>query len=200
MARSVLHSAENPAWTTPGWFLDRVRRVMPDGRIDLDPMSSEIANRTVQARNFFVKPDALYAYRDDPSTWIDNYAVFEHGRASEDCFVNDWVTRGLFANFAGGLVVEAHDKWTLEVEAGRCEAGVILGYSLGQLALLANKRLHPLDFSCCILRNRISFVREDGTTGSPSHPNFAFAFGIIHEQFAEAFGDLGKITRGAYAI
>jgi ParB family chromosome partitioning protein len=42
-------------WYTPKYIIDAARKTM--GSIDLDPASSEIANRTVQATTFYTKED-----------------------------------------------------------------------------------------------------------------------------------------------
>lgn len=51
----VSHNSGENEWYTPARFIDSARIVM--GEIDLDPASSEIANETVQASNFFTKDD-----------------------------------------------------------------------------------------------------------------------------------------------
>ena len=46
MAANVRHSSENSEFMTPQWLTDWAHHVM--GGVDLDPASSEAANRTVR--------------------------------------------------------------------------------------------------------------------------------------------------------
>ena len=52
----VAHNSGNNEWYTPAHFVEAARSVM--GTIDLDPASSEIANQTVKATQFFTSEDS----------------------------------------------------------------------------------------------------------------------------------------------
>ena len=52
----VAHNSGNNEWYTPAHFVEAARSVM--GTIDLDPASSEVANQTVKATQFFTSEDS----------------------------------------------------------------------------------------------------------------------------------------------
>lgn len=175
---SARHMKKDPNWTTPGAgqpidYVALIRRCL-GGVIDLDPFSSLVANRTMGARRIFTEAD--------------------------DGFAQPWDSDAIAINPPGLMVVRAWRKLLDEVEVGRARGVMWIGFSVEQLCLLADQRLHPLDFSCVHLRKRISFVREDGTTGSPAHANYACGVGVDHALFESTFGALGKVTAGACAM
>ncbi len=181
-----LHSKKDPNWCTPPDLLDRIRSCL--GTIDLDPFSSEVANKTVQANRFFT--------------------------AEQDGFAQPWNAETLCINPPGLQVARAWRKLVQETLAGRAQQTIWIGFSVEQLCLLADPNLpgesdddrlarggwHPADFSMVILRKRISFVKEDGTTGSPSHGNYLVGLSIPHDRFLEYFGSLGRVTAGSLAL
>lgn len=169
---NILHSKANPNWTTPTTIVE-IARALLGGTIDLDPFSSTIANQTVRATRFY-----------DEAT---------------DGFEQEWNANSVFVNAPGLQVVRAWRKLIEEVKVGRTLNAIWIGFSIGQLCLLASEQVHPLDFSTVILRKRISFVREDGTSGSPAHGNYVCLLGGDHEAFATAFEGMGKIIRGELA-
>lgn len=172
------------------WVIEYARQLL--GTIHLDPASEETFNILVQA---------LLIY-----TQQDNGLKQEWGG-------------NVFLNPPGGLVEEFWNKLCSEVRVGRVEKAFWVGFSIEQLATLGHdeKTLaklkrdtdldlteldpwHPLDFSVCILRKRLSFINTElAKGGSPSHSNYICAIGCDKALFDKLFGKFGKIVHGRFA-
>jgi hypothetical protein len=160
------HSKAEIRWGTPSDIVERARNVM--GSIDLDPCTSVAFNQTVKAQVF--------------------YSLDEHGI---DGLKQPWFGN-VFVNPPGGLVKEFWRKAFVE-ELNNWDKLFWVGFSVEQLALLASEEHHPMDFSFCILRKRVSFQRHDGFKGSPSHANYVCAVNVDHAKFTEQFSPLGRV-------
>lgn len=170
----ALHSATTPRWGTPPEIIELARQLM--GFIHLDPASSE-------EFNYYVR--ALMIYTEQSN------GLFP------EC---EW-TGNIFVNPPGGLVNEFWDRLIKEYQAGNIQKAVWIGFSVEQLCTLADKDLHPIDFDICILRKRLSFLREDLTPGrGPSHGNYICALGCDAAEFKKLFGPLGKISHGSRSL
>lgn len=167
------HSKEEIRWGTPSDIVERSRRVM--GSIDLDPCSSVEFNKVVNA-------DAFYS--------LDDYG--------QDGLVSPW-WGNVFVNPPGGLIKQFWQKaFENDTSCNRWPATywnqmIWVGFSVEQLALIAEEDFHPMDFSFCILRKRLSFTRHDGYKGSPSHANYVCGVKVDHEKFTEQFAPLGRV-------
>jgi hypothetical protein len=181
---NVKHSAGNPDWMTPGEgqpidYLALIRECL-GGRIEFDPFSSHVANKHVKARLYFTP--------------------------EQDGFKHNWVDYA-HVNPPGLQVKKAWTKLCDEIVNGRVSRAMWTGFSVEQLCILADPNVerwvrgyfYPMDFSTVILRKRISFVREDGTTGSPAHGNYITGIGVNHATFVRLFGPLGQIVKGPLA-
>lgn len=165
MPKHILHSAATPKWGTPADIVERARRVM--GSINLDPCSSDYFNQVVQAEQHYSLDDR-----------------------QEDGLALPWFGN-VFCNPPGGLVREFWRKAMAEPYLQM----IWVGFSLEQLALLADEPFHPMDFSICIPRKRLKFKRHDGYMGSPSHSNYIAGVYVDHDRFNAYFGELGKVFR-----
>jgi hypothetical protein len=169
------HSKEEIRWGTPIDIVERARKVM--GTIDLDPCSSVDFNRVVNADNF--------------------YSLDDRG---EDGLVLPW-WGNVFVNPPGGLVKQfwrkafSRDNSCNKYPPTAWNQMIWVGFSVEQLALLADEEYHPMDFSFCILRKRLKFTRHDGYSGSPSHANYVCGVNVHHQSFAERFSPLGRVYR-----
>ncbi len=166
----ALHSSKSPKWGTPEHIVELARKV---GYIHLDAASSPEFNTIIQA--------------------LMIYTELDNGLAQE------W-NGNIFLNPPGGLVIEFWDKLMQEIQAGRVTKAFWIGFSVEQLCIMADKELHPLDFSTCILRKRLNFNKEDLSPGSsPSHGNYLTAIGCDPKEFEKLFSSLGKISHGKLA-
>jgi ParB family chromosome partitioning protein len=149
-------------WYTPADVIAEVRAVL--GAIDLDPASSEQAQRTVQALRYFtLSDDAL----NQP--W--------HGTV----YLNPPYAQPLIENFA--------DRMIAEVSSSRVTSAIMLTHNytdtawFQKLAAVANAIAFP--------KGRIRFEAPDGTLGSPTQGQAFFYFGEGAAKFREVFGPLG---------
>lgn len=195
-ATAARHSMDSPEWYTPLPFVTAGREVM--GAIDLDPMSHEDANRTVNATRFFTEHDS--------------------------CFKHPWHGR-IFLNPAGGLVNEAWKYLVEEWLIGRTTQAIWIGYSLEQLQTLQQAKANhtPLDFPICITAKRIAFIENEAkrlarikklteyneanaafggkqrhisqTANSPSHANYITYLGPNVRAFERVFSQFGAVRR-----
>lgn len=176
----ALHSKATPRWGTPQHIIEAARTLM--GGIHLDPASSEEFNA-------FVK--ALMIYRQQ-----------DNGLAPECAWAGN-----VFCNPPGGLVREFWDKLCLSYMNGEVEKAFWVGFSVEQLATLANCQTHPMDYSFVILRKRLNFNQQKTVNGSeiieegtsPSHSNYLCAMGCDKKEFERLFRQYGKIIHGPHA-
>jgi hypothetical protein len=170
---SALHSKKTPKWGSPSLIVEPARELL-DGQIMLDPASSPEFNEIVKALMIYTEHDNGLIL-----PWAGN----------------------VFINPPGGLVKEFWERLIQFVQSGEVEKAVWIGFSVEQLCLLADQEWHPLDFSTCILRKRLAFTQEDGTSGgSPSHGNYVTGLGVDRATFDKLFNHLGHITHGSLAV
>jgi phage N-6-adenine-methyltransferase len=169
--------AEGDEWITPEWLLRLATYVLGD--IELDPASSERANRFVQARTYYTKEmDAL------GMEWV--------GRT----WLNPPYSRGLIDRFIDKFL------WHYVVKNDIDEALVLTNNSLDVSwahALMAKSTLF------CPLRGRVKFLKPDDlTVGSSSNRTgqVVWYFGPHPYKFEEVFSDVGPILtlRSPYVV
>lgn len=173
----ALHSRNTPRWGTPAHIIELARTLM--GGIHLDPASSPEFNEYVNAL-------MIYTQRDN-------------GLAPE----SEWAGN-VFLNPPGGLVNEFWRKLIKSYGALSVEKAFWVGFSVEQLCTLASEDAHPLDYSTCILRKRLSFNQQKTVEGleqiqvgdSPSHGNYITAIGCDQSLFDKLFSSYGKIAHG----
>lgn len=187
------HSCDSPEWYTPPPIVEAGRRVL--GAIDLDPASSEEANRIVRARRF--------------------YTERENGLRQR------WRGR-VFLNPPGGLVPAFWYTLMIAWAAGELEAAIWIGYSLEQLQSLQGYDVaSPIRFPICIPDRRIAFVenrakrrerlakidaenvarardgrpllKRNAEGASPSHANYITYLGANRARFLRVFSEFGEV-------
>ncbi len=153
-------------WYTPERYIEAARQVM--GTIDLDPASSELANKMVKADTYFTKDD-------DPDG------------LSQDWFGTVWLNppygkgSGLFTT----KLVEEHAE-------GRVSAGVLLLNAYGFDA----EWFQPLwEHPICFTDHRIEFYSPQRESGGPANGNIFVYLGRAEARFAKVFGAFGQVMR-----
>jgi phage N-6-adenine-methyltransferase len=151
-------------WYTPGEYIELSREVM--GAIDLDPASSEEAQKTVKAAEYFnAERNGL------KQPW--------HGRV----FLNPPYASQDVSLFVTKLVTEFRE--------GRVEQAILLVNNCTDTAWF-----HEAAQACavvCFTRGRISFINPDGDSTSPTQGQAFLYFGDDPAGFVDLFGAYGLI-------
>ncbi|HSW43507.1 MAG TPA: DNA N-6-adenine-methyltransferase [Patescibacteria group bacterium] len=151
-------------WYTPTHYIEAAREVM--GGIDLDPASSELANRTVRADRIYTMADDGLSQPWEGRIWLNP----PYGKGS-----------GLFTT-----------KLVEEYETGHVEAAVLLLNAYGFDAMW----FQPLwDHPICFTDHRITFTSPQRESGGPANGNIFIYLGTDEGAFAERFRAFGRIVR-----
>jgi len=161
-AMSVLTGQGTVEWYTPPAIIDRARRVL--GSIDLDPASSDVAQRWINATEYYTADDDGKAQSWSGRVWLN--PPFDDTPA--------WV-----------------DRLDSEYQSGDVVAAVLLVNSApGYIWWEDLWRRRPV----CMLRERVCFCRADGTSDGPAKKGTTIAYyGDDVQGFIAAFSDLGRI-------
>jgi len=163
--------SSNNEWYTPHKYIEAAREVMGD--IDLDPASCELANKTVQAKQYYTKEDNGLMQRWYGRVWCNP----PYGRTQGGVSMSH---QKAFA-----------EKLLREYAAGAIEQAVML--SLGNPN---SSWFQPFfDFTLCFLRGRIHFARPDGSEGDFGFPLAFVYLGPNEHRFIEVFSRFGRIVR-----
>lgn len=152
-------------WYTPSEYVESVRSVL--GGIDLDPASSEQANKIVRADRYFTKADDGLAQE-----WSGNV------------FLNPPYKQPLVAQFSAKLV-ECH-------EAGDVNAAVLLTNNSTDTKWWQHAAL--MATAACFTAGRIKFYR-DREYDAPTNGQVFLFFGHGSDAFVNAFKRYGWIAR-----
>lgn len=151
-------------WYTPAVYIEAAREVM--GGIDLDPASSELANRTVGAARIYTRDDDGLTHDWTGRVWLNP----PYGKGS-----------GLFTS-----------KLVTEYEAGRVEAAVLLLNAYG----FDSDWFQPLWAQpICFTDHRIRFTSPQRESGGPANGNILVYLGQDERRFAEVFREFGPVVR-----
>lgn len=159
-----IKSSESNEWYTPAVYIDAARRAL--GEIDLDPASSEQANRTVQATRIYT--------------------------AEDDGLAQPWAGRVFLNPPYGGAQAPFVGKLAEEISAGRVTAAIALvsAYSTD------TRWFQPLwDGTLCFLTGRIKWDNPTGRQSSATIGSVFVYFGPEPDAFARAFARFGPIVR-----
>jgi hypothetical protein len=161
----VANNSGDNEWYTPPEFIEAARLVM--GSIDLDPASSEVANRTVGAERIYTAAD-------------DGLTLTWSGRV----WMNPPYEKGLIDRFA--------EKFRAEVAAGFVTQAVVLVNNGTDTRWFAT--LCKVATMLCFPTGRIRFYKPDGERGAPLQGQAVLYIGSQQEAFASAFARFGIVA------
>lgn len=162
--RGTFGTGENE-WYTPAEHLEFARQVL--GGIDLDPASSEVANRSVQAGRFYSEADNGLDKEWGGNVWL-----------------NPPYAQPAIAQFAQKMV----EEW----QAGRVTAAIVLTHNYTDTAWFQS--LARAATAICFTRGRVRFVSPTGELAAPTQGQAFFYFGHDVDIFADVFGSVGFVV------
>lgn len=165
----VSFNSGNNEWYTPTEYIEAARRVM--GKIDLDPASSDIANKTVKASTYFTAKDNGLERQWAGCVWMNPpYAAELIGKFTEK----------LVEHFIDGDVAEA-----IVLVNNATETNWFQG-------LLAHAS------TVCFVKQRVRFIDMAGNpTGAPLQGQAVLYLGDNPGSFAKEFAVCGIVLYGA---
>jgi ParB family chromosome partitioning protein len=162
--RGTQGTGENE-WFTPPEYIELARQVL--GEIDLDPASSDEAQRIIQAAQYFTKAD--------------------------DGLKQEWCGRiWLNPPYAQPFIAEFASKMVAERCAGRVEAAIMLTHNYTDTAWF--HELAGEAAAICFTRGRVKFYSGD-EIAAPTQGQAFFYFGDEVSLFVERFKSIGFVTR-----
>ncbi len=162
--KSDSESSEEPEWYTPEEYLAAVRDVL--GEIDLDPASSDPAQRRVRAIRFFTKRE-------------DGLRQEWQGRV----FLNPPYTHPELPEFVGKMVAE--------YRSGRVPAAIMLTHNYTDTGWF-----HLAVGACvavCFTKGRVKFLDVRGNEAAPTQGQAFFYYGQDRAKFVVRFRQVGFV-------
>lgn len=151
-------------WYTPREYIDAARRVM--GAIDLDPASSEAANRIIQAETFYATDD--------------------------DGLTKDWAGR-VWMNppYAQPAIQQFCERLKVFYEAGYVTEAVVLTNNATETAWFGS--LSSCAVALCHPQGRIKFWNPEKETATPLQGQAITYFGPNADVFKAEFSKFGRV-------
>jgi len=167
-AMGVQHGAQGHGeyeWYTPEKYIEAARQVL--GKIELDPASSDAAQKTVKADRYFT---------------IDN-----------DALTQLWDAKTVFLNppYSQPEIWEFIDKLVIELTAGNVGSAILLTHNSTDIAWF--HLAEEIAMTICFTRGRIQFAHPDGDKCTPPQGQAFFYFGHEEKRFAEVFMEYGFV-------
>lgn len=161
----VAQNSGNNEWYTPAPFIEAARSVL--GGFDLDPASSEIANRTVKAIQIFT--------------------------AEDDGLAQDWPVGSIWMNppYAQPLMGQFASKFASEIRRG--STGIVLVNNATETAWF--QEIAAECSAICFPKARIKFLDPQGNPGAPLQGQAIIYCGPNAGDFEEAFSGFGLVVR-----
>ena len=169
------YNSGNNEWYTPSVFIEAARTAMVS--IDVDPASSEIANRVVKADRFFTAED------DGLAKWWGRY----DGVDPSNVWLNPPYSQPLITQFTEAVVNKYKSVEILQA--------CVLVNNATETGWFQN--VLSVSSAICFVKRRIRFVDIDGkpASGSPLQGQVVLYMGIHRDRFCDAFKELGQCWR-----
>lgn len=165
---AVMLSHEAIEYGTPAHIAELARTCM--GGIDLDPASDASFNQTIRATRYITKQQNGLRYIWRGKVWLNPPYSKTAGKSNQEIWA-----KHLAKQYHVGNVNQA----CLLIRAA-------LGYNWFETLW----RKYP----CCVLRNRLCFIKPDGTTdGQAKYANAVLYFGQHYCTFIDTFTPHGRI-------
>jgi len=164
----VTHNSGNNEWYTPSEYIEAARQVL--GEIDLDPASSEIANKTVKAKIYFTAEDDGLKYSWDGRIWMN-------------------------PPYSGDLIGKFTEKLARHYSQGEVTEAVVLINNATETNWFQSLLIHVS--AVCFVKGRIKYWNADGVpenTGLQGQVILYLGVDII--RFENIFKDFGIVLFG----
>ena len=161
----VRHNSGEVEWYTPSYIVEAAHAVL--GAIDCDPASSDIANKTIKAAQYYT---------------VDNNGLTQQ-----------WGKR-VWMNppYSQPLVVEFCKAFLDRLESGEITAGCVLVNNATETAWFQG--LADAAVAICLLRGRVKFLDTSGKAiGAPLQGQIVLYYGSDRAAFSKAFAELGSV-------
>ena len=161
----VSANSGNNEWYTPPEYIAAARRVM--GGIDLDPATSEIANKTVGATKIFT--------------------------AEDDGLTQEWPIGRIWMNppYAQPLIGQFSERMAQETQLGS-EAIVLVNNATETVWF---QTMANVCSAICFPKSRIKFLDPEGNPGAPLQGQAVIYFGPNVQPFIAEFSVFGCVLR-----
>jgi phage N-6-adenine-methyltransferase len=160
----VSNNSGNNEWYTPAVFIEAARDVM--GGIDLDPATSEVANRTVKAGKIFT--------------------------AEDDGLSQDWPQSRIWMNppYAQPLMGQFATKYAQAIRGG--SEGIVLVNNATETGWF--QEMAAECSAICFPKSRIKFLDPQGAPGAPLQGQAIIYSGPNSDAFCAAFEQFGLVV------
>ncbi len=154
-------------WYTPIQYIISAKKVM--GGIDLDPCTSYIAQKTIQAKHFYtINEDGLrQAWKG--SVWLN-------------------------PPYSAKTIVAFVEKLIAHLDDGSVSQCIMLTHNNADTLWFHKAAVHCK--AACFTRGRVRFYDETGTANSPTHGHCFMYFGKAVVRFVAEFRQYGWIVKG----
>ena len=163
---SIPFDRDADSWYTPTAYIEAARKVM--GGIDLDPFSSDRANKIIRAARILTPQRSAFE-----TQWLRNHREHPNG-------VRVWMN----PPYSSGLIARAVDVFLDNLNAGNIEQAIVLIDNATDTQWF--RALRERGAAACFTHHRISFESPDGKRVSGNTRGQIFLY-FGQESRAEAF-------------